>query len=68
MIGNVRDQGVRGVLRSRAFRDNADAGPGCSVGCRDWGIHDLSAIYRGRFDLGDTRRYVRAFRAARPSF
>ncbi len=60
-IGNVRERGVRSILASEPFARNADAGPSCSVGCRDWGIYDLSALYERRFTLDDGRRYARAF-------
>ncbi len=60
-IGDVRETPLKELLASTPFRDNAAAGPGCARGCRDWGIHDLSAVYARRFHLGDARRYYRAF-------
>lgn len=65
VMGNVRDSGVAAVTGSRAWADNAAAGPGCAKGCRDWGIHDLSAVRSRRFRLDDARRYVRALVAPR---
>ncbi len=60
-VGNVRSTPVKEIMASRAFRDNAAGGPPCRKGCRDWGIHDLSAVYGKRFELSDARRYYRAF-------
>ncbi len=60
-IGNVRNMPVSEILSGRLFLDNAAAGPGCTHGCRDWGLHDLSAVYERRFELGDARRYFRTF-------
>ncbi len=60
-LANVRTSPVRELLESAAFRENAAAGPGCTRGCRDWGIHDLSAVYERRFTLADARSYYRVF-------
>jgi len=61
VIGNVRDTPVAELVKSPAWAANAAAGPACAKGCRDWGFHDLSAVYSRRFHLGDARRYLRAF-------
>lgn len=61
VMANVRHTPVAELVRSLAFQQNAAAGPGCAVGCRDWGIHDLSAALDGRFGLGDAKRYFGAF-------
>ncbi len=62
VIANVRDTPVRDIVSSAPFRANAAGGPTCERGCRDWGIHDLSALYGGQFGVGDLRRYYRTFR------
>ncbi len=61
VLGNVRAQGVEPLIGSKAWADNAAGGPACAKGCRDWGIHDLSAVRSRRFHFGDARRYARAF-------
>ena len=66
VMGSVRDGNVRNLLRSGAFADNARAGRCCEVGCRDWGIYDLSALYERRFSLSDARRYGRALARRAP--
>jgi MoaA/NifB/PqqE/SkfB family radical SAM enzyme len=60
-IANVRESTVRSIVSGEAFGDNAQAGPRCPRGCRDWGIHDLSAIGNRRFGLADVSRYYGAF-------
>jgi MoaA/NifB/PqqE/SkfB family radical SAM enzyme len=61
VIGNVASEPLSAVLSSRAFQENAKAGATCPYGCRDWGIHDLSAIFDRRFTMHDGRRYFRTF-------
>jgi len=61
VIGNVRRTPVAALVQSRAWLDNCALGPACAKGCRDWGIHDLSAVRNRRFGLGDARRYAKAF-------
>ncbi|MCC7380769.1 MAG: radical SAM protein [Deltaproteobacteria bacterium] len=61
VIGNVRSPGLDAVLDGGALADNAGRGQSCPHGCRDWGIHDLSAVSDGRFDLNDARHYYSAF-------
>jgi len=60
-IANVQEAPVDDILRGEAFGANAAAGPSCPKGCRDWGIHDLSAIRNRRFGLADVGRYYGAF-------
>ena len=61
VLGNVRDTPIAELVRGPAWASNAAAGPACSKGCRDWGIHDLSAARARRFRLDDARRYAAAF-------
>ncbi|MBW2453876.1 MAG: radical SAM protein [Deltaproteobacteria bacterium] len=60
-IANVQESTVDTIVRGEAFGANAAAGPSCSRGCRDWGIHDLSAIRNRRFGLADVSSYYGAF-------
>jgi len=59
VIGNVRSSTVADIIGGRPFRSNAEGGPDCPVGCRDWGIFDLSALRERRFRAEDARRYGR---------
>jgi MoaA/NifB/PqqE/SkfB family radical SAM enzyme len=61
IIANLKETTVREVVSGRLFAENARAGLACARGCRDWGIHDLSAIYNRQFGLPDARRYQRSF-------
>jgi len=61
MIANLRASGVADILESPRFQANAEAGPTCRRGCRDWGIHDISALHNRQVDLSDLRRYYNAF-------
>jgi len=61
VIGNVRDSTVEALLGGTPFRSNAEAGPGCQVGCRDWGIHDVSAMHSWRLGPADLHGYYRSF-------
>ncbi len=61
VIANLRETRVSEILSGRPFWENADAGPGCPRGCRDWGIYDISAIHNREMRLTDLRRYTRAF-------
>ncbi|MHB8419505.1 MAG: radical SAM protein [Myxococcales bacterium] len=61
VLGNVRTTPVRELVASPTFHRNAATGQACARGCRDWGIHDLSAVYSRRFTLADARGYYRAF-------
>lgn len=62
-IANLRDTRVADVLAGAPFRDNAAAGPSCAVGCRDWGIHDVSALHNRELGIAEVHRYVRTFLA-----
>lgn len=64
VIGSVRGAPLAELVNGRAWRDNCALGPTCAKGCRDWGIHDLSAVRNRRFGLGDARRYAKAFVAS----
>ncbi|MBI1944595.1 MAG: radical SAM protein [Deltaproteobacteria bacterium] len=61
VIGNVRTTPVPALVKTVAWQANAAAGPSCAKGCRDWGIHDLSAARSRRFRLDDAKRYAAAF-------
>jgi len=61
VMGNLRRSSVADILAGRPFRENAAAGPGCPIGCRDWGIFDISALHNHEMTLADLRRYTRAF-------
>ncbi len=67
VLGNVQAQTVEQLIASDAWRTNAAGGPACAKGCRDWGIHDLSAVRARRFKLDDARRYARAFVTGAPA-
>lgn len=61
VIGNVRETSIEALLKGPGFRATAEDGPVCPRGCRDWGIHDLSAVHNHQFGLADVRTYRRAF-------
>lgn len=63
VMGNVRDTPLAELVRGGAWASNAAAGPSCAKGCRDWGIHDLSAARSRRFRFDDAKRYAQAFMA-----
>jgi len=46
---------------SVGFDPNAAAGPTCPIGCRDWGIHDISAVHNRQFQLNDLGRLFKGF-------
>ncbi|MFH2010180.1 MAG: radical SAM protein [bacterium] len=61
VIGSVRKSPVAALLRGAPFQANAAAGPGCQVGCRDWGIHDISAMHSWQLGPKDLHGYYRSF-------
>jgi MoaA/NifB/PqqE/SkfB family radical SAM enzyme len=61
VIGNINNRNVKQFLAGHAFQRNADAGPTCPTGCRDWGIYDISAVHNRTHSAGDFRRLARGF-------
>jgi MoaA/NifB/PqqE/SkfB family radical SAM enzyme len=61
VIANVRNQKVKDILDGEAYKGNAAAGPTCPIGCRDWGIHDISAVHNRQFQWDDLGRLFRGF-------
>ena len=61
VIANFRKQKVKDILEDEPFLKNAAAGPTCPIGCRDWGIHDISAVHNRQFGLNDLGRLFKGF-------
>ena len=61
VIGNINNTHVKQFLDGHDFKRNADAGPTCPTGCRDWGIHDISAVHNRTHSVGDFQRLARGF-------
>jgi hypothetical protein len=61
VIANVRKQKVKDILEGGPFKKNAADGPTCAIGCRDWGIHDISAVHNRQFQWDDLGRLFKGF-------
>lgn len=62
VFANIRRQKISEILAvNKAKRERIKRGFNCQFGCRDWGLHDGSAIYNRKIILNDIYRYGKAF-------
>jgi MoaA/NifB/PqqE/SkfB family radical SAM enzyme len=61
VIANLRESKAADILEGEAFLKNAADGVTCPIGCRDWGIHDISAVHNRQFQWADLGRLFRGF-------